>query len=622
MTPSTTHKPVPARVIVQLDPASFGPDVPAGTRVTTGHSAVEFRTASDAVVPRVTLAGVDRISGGLRLRLRAIEPGTDLALRLPPRIDTPPFGPALRLFVDAATYRTLTRAPVRAVWTDDGPPHTLEDAVRPTGFDVADALLPADPREPDAVRLLTEWAVCPEKFQFVDVAAPDSLPLNSVGLRLDLLFAGDLAVPWVRIGCVPAVNRRVVELPPVPLRGGDVRLDVDPLSEVGPSRVVMDVLRARAVRGGRTVTTYAERLAPLPPSLAVQAARVGGYALRREGDATWLTLTDRRPAMGGRTLLVRAACCRRALPEGPIGFATGVQAVTAVRPPLWPTGNFAGTDLCELLPAIAASFGGPAIGRVTCRQVPATVELPAGTARGLELQMALGPGSLPADVAYLLAQVIDHAAASASPVDAFTRVVVVTDPGNVIATCPPRAGRFAMAGSYAVANVRPFSDGPEGRASTDQTSSPARVNTRSAEQRVTLMAGFAAVTRPTSVVSLAAVLRHLLGVPVQVVPFVPARAGVPVDAQLRLGTPGRRLGPKQATWGVRVEIGPLDLRNFQRFSPGTRASRRVRALLDATVGPAAVVRPILRDVPAWRLGEGRLGRTLWVGSSRAESEGN
>ena len=656
----TTTRPVPARVIVQLDPAAFGPAVPAGTPVTVADAPVEFRTAADAIVPPLTLVGVERLTAakGLRLTLASHAP---CALRLPPRIDTEDVGPALRLFVDAASYRGLTRGPVRAEWSGGGFTFVSDDAVRPAGFDVADALLPADPREPEAVRLLAEWAVCPEKFRFVDVAAPPDLAAGPV--RLDLSFdATALADDWqptLLLGCVPAVNRRVVELPPVPLRqpGMPVRLDVDPLADNDGSRLVVDVLRARAVRAGRTVTTYAQHLAPLPPSLAVQAARVGQYTLRRHGDQAWLSLADRGSPTGGRTLLVTAACCRRALPDGPVAFAAGARPVTPVRPPVRPAAQVFDAD--QLLPAVVEAFGGPAVGPVTCRQSPATVQLPAGTADGVELQLTVDLGALSADDAYLLARVLDHAAATVCPIDRFTRLVMATPSGAVIAACPPRAGKVPLVGAlndglpfrahgrtpgdltkpvlrYAeepglsasdpglrrtsdagLAGLKSgLSDGPAGRAERPLPNVQAeRVRSRSAEQRTTVATGFAAVTRPTSVVSLAAVLRHLLGVPVRVVPFRCLLAAVEPDAQLRLGGGGRRLGPRRPTWGVEVVIGPLDRRTFARFTPGTRASRQVRQLLDAAVGPAAVVRPVLRAdaVPPWQLGDGRLGRSLWLG---------
>ncbi len=551
----------------------------------------------------------------MRLTLRSESPTPDL--RLPSRVDTDGPTHGLRLFVGRPdVYRALTLAPVR-VDVDDRT--CSPDGVRAVGFDAAEALLPADPREPEAVRLLAEWAVCPEKYLFVDVAGP--LPLTAGHTQVDLVLSSAAAaalaagVPPLRLGCVPIVNRRVVDLPPIPLRPGtgSVQLDVDPLAD-HPPRVVAEVLSVRAARAGRVLSTYAERLAPLPPPLVTR--RVGHWALERRGDAAWLSLSDRGPAAAGRTLLVTAITCRRALPDdGPVVLGGGAEWVAPVRPPRWPepaAAVVATTPVAGVLDCVARAFGRPEVAGFVrrCDAAPATLGLAGGTVRGTDVRLTVDAGKLTPEAAYVLVQVLDRAVATAGPVDGFTRVRAVTAAGGIVAVCPPRSGKDAIVGEVVLggrppepmaAGVAPFVAGPK----------------RSDRQAATVARGFAAVTRPTSVTALAAVLRHLLELPVRVRPFEPARTVAGPGRQWRLGGhPGRVLGRHRPCWGVRVVIGPLDRRTFDRFGPGTRAARRVRLLIEAAVGPACpvVVEPVLRGDLArpWRLGEGRLGRSVRV----------
>ena len=634
----TLARPVPARVIVQLDAATFGTDVAAGTRVSADGSAAEFRTAAAAAVPPITVVDIVRLPVGdgpaerLRLTLAANVPLRELELRLPPRVDTAGPIQGLRFLLDGVdAYRALTVAPVRAELLSGGVATVVsDDAVCPAGFDVADAVLPADPREPEPLRLLAEWAVFPEKFRFVDVVGvrPELFAPAATEAHLDLLLDGTAAailadrVPVLSLGCVPAVNRWAVELPPVPLLppGTEVQLDVDPLSGDGDRRLVLDVLRARAVRAGRTVSTYAERLAPLPPPLAARPSRVGRWSLRRRVDRAWLSLDDHGSPGGGRTLLVTAACCRRALPDGAIQFAPGVRPVGHVRPPLRPvpTADRPSPGIDRVLAAVIAAFGGPPV-EADCDLQPKIVQWKNGTLHGTDVHLTLRSGYVPDGELYLLARVLDHAVATAAPVDGFTRLLAVTAAGHALAECPPRAGKDALSGT-----ITPLSDAPADRASPPDRHAPAGRSTagprppraRSTDQARSVAAGFAAVAQPMSVTALAAVLRHLLGVPVRVLPFEPVRSAVDPASQMRLGGAGRVLGPRQPRWGVRVLIGPLDRRTFDRFAPGTRATRRVRQLLSAALGPiAAVVQPVLRADQAspWSLGTGRLGRSLWLG---------
>ncbi len=610
----TAGRPVPARGIMRLDPARFGPDVPADTRVSADGAAVEYRTAAAAVLPPVVLANVERVSdpAGTRLRLSFGRIGPAADARLPSGVDTDRPTVGLRLFVGRPdVYHALTVAPV----TGERAGRVSADVVRPVGFDVADALLPADPREPEAVRLLAEWAVCPEKFLFVDLVG---LAFDDGDGPLDLVLGpastAALAdgVPPLRLGCVPVLNRRVVELPPVPLRraGPAVQLDVDPLAE-HPPRVVLEVLAARAVRAGRTVATYAERMASVPPPLAVR--RVGAWALERRGEGAWLSLADRGPVVGGRTLLVTAACCRRALPDGPTALAAGAAWVGPVRPPVWPTPavGFEATPIGDRLAAVCVAFGRPEVAAFVgrCDAGPASMSVAGGVVHGTAFRLTVVPGGMSPAEAYLLVRVLDHAVATAAAVDGFTQLTAMTAAGEVVCECPPRAGKDVLAGTATGGRS------PEPRPALPPLATGRR--SRSDEQAAAVARTFAAVTRPTSVTSLAAVLRYLLDVPVRVRPFELARVGVAVDDQLRLGGAGRVLGRRRPAWGLRVEIGPLDRRTFDRFGPGTRATRRVRQLIVAAVGPACPVEvePVLRaaDGRPWRLGVGRLGRSLRVG---------
>ena len=559
-------RPVPARAVVQLDtPGTHS----AGTRVTVDGAAVEFRTAIDAVVPPIRLRHVGRLGDG-RLRLTFAAPGPAGPLALPPRIDTQPAPFGLRLFVpDPGHFRSLTATPVTAHVNGA----TVADAIRPAGFDLADATLPADPHEPEAVRLLAAFAAFPEAFRFVDLLGLSPAVIGStVGdLHVDLIVPGT-AVPTVLLGCVPAVNRWTAELPPIPMRGdAAVRLDVDPLADAGDRRVVVDVLRVRAVRGGRTVTRYADDRGVRPPS-------TGTWSLDRRGAAAWLTVAGRSPQPAGRTLLVTATCCRPALPVGDVAWAAGVRPVTPVRPPLWPGSADLTPDvvrhLDQLVTAVAAAFGS-VITVDRCEAVPVRLPRTAGVAHGTEVRLTIAA----ADDAYGLARVLDVAVGTAAPVDGFTRAVV----GGVW-TGPPRSGKSP-----------PFSDGPEGRASSREDARPSGPS---------LNGGGG----PPSATALAGVLRHALGVPVTVTPLWPV--AVPATDPARLGAGGRTLGRRQPAWGVRVVLGPLDRRAIERLSPGAPSGRRLRQRLATALGTVPVVVDLLPNADArWQLGTGRLGRS-------------
>lgn len=125
------------------------------------------------------------------------------------------------------------------------------------------------------------------------------------------------------------------------------------------------------------------------------------------------------------------------------------------------------------------------------------------------------------------------------------------------------------------------------------------------------------------------VLADFLSVPVEIREFIGQWIPLPPEAQCRLGESpatgqlGRTAIIGERVWDCsmkfRVRLGPLTLRDFDRFLPGRPSLQRMHDWIDLYAGKELEweVQLVLRrdEVPQLRLGQaGRLGWTTWLGT--------
>jgi type VI secretion system protein ImpH len=125
------------------------------------------------------------------------------------------------------------------------------------------------------------------------------------------------------------------------------------------------------------------------------------------------------------------------------------------------------------------------------------------------------------------------------------------------------------------------------------------------------------------------VLADFLAIPVEIREFIGQWIPLPTDCQCRLGESpatgqlGRTLIVGERVWDCsmkfRVRLGPLSLRDFDRFLPGQASLQRLHDWVDLYAGQELEwdVQLCLRrdEVPQLRLGQaGRLGWTTWLGT--------
>jgi type VI secretion system protein ImpH len=125
------------------------------------------------------------------------------------------------------------------------------------------------------------------------------------------------------------------------------------------------------------------------------------------------------------------------------------------------------------------------------------------------------------------------------------------------------------------------------------------------------------------------ILADFLAVDVEIREFVGQWIPLPEDARCRLGESpatgqlGRTLIIGERVWDCsmkfRVRLGPLTLRDFDRFLPGKPSLQRMHDWIDLYVGKELEweVQLVLRrdEVPQLKLGQaGRLGWTTWLGT--------
>ena len=249
-------RPVPSCTIVEFTPRPGlvqDPVVlPRGTEVLSApvgpeQTACRFQTTQDVrLLPlRQTGAEVEWSGATSRLRLAAdvergatLGPGALSPLRLTFQAEAP---------VAAALHLFLTRHVRSVTLLADGEVAGVvrgQAAVRPVGFDEAQALLPYDARSFPGFRLLHEYLSFRRKFWAVDVlglgdvALPERPGALEVVVEWDRAFPDDRRVTAsnVRLHCAPAVNVFDADAEPISVDGT--------VSEV---RVVPDARRPRSV---------------------------------------------------------------------------------------------------------------------------------------------------------------------------------------------------------------------------------------------------------------------------------------------------------------------------------------------------------------------------------------
>ena len=372
------------------------------------------------------------------------------------------------------------------------------EAVRPVGFEAAEAILPADPRAAPGYRLLTEYFAWPEKFLFFDIAGLDRACVGR-GDRLDLFLYLDRAVPQLErdvgagsfaLGCAPAVNLFPLRAEPIPLdhRQVEHRIVADARRPRGLEIYRVDRVSASAPDGARV------DYAPFYGRRRGAEGERFWHAVRRPGPATnpgtevFLSVVDigfDPDAPAGHVLSVDVTCLNRDLPArlpfggghprmSPVLSAAAVKSVACLTPPsrtLRPSAF--GQDRWRLIShlslnhlSLADGTGSPeplreALRLYDMRDTPETralidgltgVEVRPGTARapqpdttalcrGLDVTIELDPRRFGGTSMLLFAGVLDRFLALHASINAFTRLAVrARDRTGIIKRWPARSG--------------------------------------------------------------------------------------------------------------------------------------------------------------------------------------
>lgn len=210
------------------------------------------------------------------------------------------------------------------------------DAIRPVGFGSEEGMLPYSARSAVGFRLLSEFFVFPQKFQFFELTGLDPAQLSEYSDTLEIYFylnrsSGDLernvSAETFQMGCSPVVNLFRQRAEPIQLT-----------NTVHEYRLVPDVRRPQAMEVysiDRVVATSpdGEKCEYLPfyaMRRGTKLEKLHGFwhATRRSGGAPtdptdqgtelFLSLVDlnREPAvLGGWTLDVQTTCLNRDLPS-------------------------------------------------------------------------------------------------------------------------------------------------------------------------------------------------------------------------------------------------------------------------------------------------------------------
>lgn len=133
---------------------------------------------------------------------------------------------------------------------------------------------------------------------------------------------------------------------------------------------------------------------------------------------------------------------------------------------------------------------------------------------------------------------------------------------------------------------------------------------------------------------LQAMLSDFFKLPCQIQEFVGQWTELPENCQFHLGD-----RPESSTVGVactlgshvwdcqqkfRITIGPVGWDDFERMLPGGESLRRLSAMVKNYIGDELLwdLNLVLRrdETPSWRLGEGKLGQTMWMDNEGVQED--
>lgn len=257
---------------------------------------------------------------------------------------------ALRVFLDGdpalrATLRDvlLTQVVAAYIEEDSSPTWRALDTIplASAGFDEDEALLPADARAHPAYRLLTEYFVCPEKFNFIDLDMAricHGLPAATRSLTLHLAITGvahdsgtarllsALSSNNLQLSCTPIVNLFKRAAVPIDLTHAKTEYPLLASVEQAATFDIHSVTSVHVVRDtakGSTITEFH----PYYSLRHGQAGRKGHYwSIRRDsvlaqtspGHETLIALTDidlDPLALETATISIDLLCTNRDLPS-------------------------------------------------------------------------------------------------------------------------------------------------------------------------------------------------------------------------------------------------------------------------------------------------------------------
>lgn len=236
--------PSPAAAVVEFlpdlrDPSVVdGVTVPRGTRLRSligrdEQTAAEFRTAHDLTLTPLTITEAEYLPTPASIGTYRVPEiaGMRSAIRL--RLKLPPGAVARNLKVDqlpmfigggdrvTVRLHELLSTSVLGIIVRSGDRgatrHTVlpPTAMRPRGFEDEDALLPPGPRTFQGYRLLQEYFLLPERFQFLEVTGlvaacarieSDSIEMFLVLSRADSTLEHSIAPAMFQINAAPAIN--------------------------------------------------------------------------------------------------------------------------------------------------------------------------------------------------------------------------------------------------------------------------------------------------------------------------------------------------------------------------------------------------------------------------------
>ncbi|CAH1662058.1 type VI secretion system baseplate subunit TssF [Chelatococcus asaccharovorans] len=370
------------------------------------------------------------------------------------------------------------------------------DCLAPAGLAVDEGLLPYGGQSLLGYRLLGELFACPDKFMFLDIAFPPALAgqmpePGKAGIEISIhlkqwpaALERQISTESFALGCTPVINLFPHSAEPLRIAHG-----------MGEYRVEPDARRPEAFEMYRVDTVEVIRrdgsVAPCTPFFAAAAGRGPCWQARRRdnplGDAgeMALILTDGEGGpldLVGSTLAISGLCSNGDLPARlPFGgrrpvftlaAEAPVEAVTCMTPPApvlrrrdaagshrrlmshlvlnhlsLASGEEALTALKDIL--ALHDLRGTAESRAAIDSLRGLTARPAvarppgshgALCRGIDLVATCDAGRLDSGEGFLLATVLERFFALYCGINAFTRLSLAREGGEIVKTWPARAG--------------------------------------------------------------------------------------------------------------------------------------------------------------------------------------